>query len=175
MLSTLKDQLKQMADDPQDAFHAHIRRRVGKKATALLEKRLRHLILLMPGMVSRIYDAWSRIRTPAKSKNLGGFLLSYMYHPQDFLSEKEHGLFGYLDDAYLVALVYERVYKDLNHAGIRLDVSDEKLLENLVSFKKAARIVIAKESTKIENMLQEVERGSSETYYQVFNHKPLAA
>ena len=54
----------------------------------------------MPDMIAQV-KSWSNdFRIPSKEKKLHGFMLTYLYHPVDFLPESGKGLMGYLDDAY---------------------------------------------------------------------------
>ncbi len=168
MLRAFKDQLRALAVDPQDQFHALIRKRVGKKATLLLEKRLKQLILMTPGIVSRIYALWTNLKSPAQIKNTGGFLLTYMYHPKDFLPEESFGLFGYLDDAYFVAVVYEKLVHELKAQGFSLAAEDERLAKDLAPLRKAARVVIKDEAKNIENMIEEILQGRREKFQVMF-------
>ena len=171
MLTAVKEQLKTLASDPTDQFHHKIRRRVGKRATSILEKKLKQFILLMPILVSRIHQHWNRQKSKSEIKKLGGFLLAYLYHPQDFISEAEQGLFGYLDDAYLVAVVYEAVLKELTEAGNQLASEDEKLRDEVKDLQRAATIVIPKEAEKINRMVEEILEGNRHTFVGLFNEE----
>jgi len=175
MLNSFKEQLKQLVIDPNDKFHLHLRKRVGKRATLLLEKRLKQIILLMPGVVARIYVLWERDKTPLQAKHLGGFLLAYMYHPKDFFPEQDYGLFGYLDDAYVAAAIYQEVLKDSAAAGIKIEAADEKLLKDLLTLKKAVKTVIPKEIEKIEKMIEEFKVGNQRTYLAMFKDEAVSA
>ena len=169
MLKAFKDQLRVLSIDPKDQFHMFIRKRVGKKATQILEKKLKKLILLTPGLVSRIYSVWSGLKAPLEIKRASGFLLTYMYHPKDFLAEDSLGLFGYLDDAYLVATVYERLIDELNERGLGATQDDERMASEIRSLKKSAKLVIRPEAEKIEKMVAEILEGKRETFNAIFN------
>lgn len=169
MLKAFKEQLRTLSVDPQDQFHFFIRKRIGKKATILLEKKLKQLILLTPGLVSRIYGLWASLKSPAQIKNAGGFLLTYMYHPKDFLPEETFGLFGYLDDAYFVAVVFEKLTQELKNQGIALTNQDERLAKDLTPLRKAARLVIKDEAKNIENMIEDILQGRREKFHVMFN------
>jgi uncharacterized membrane protein YkvA (DUF1232 family) len=167
MLHALKQQLKVLAQDPCDPFHICIRRRVGKRATRLLENRLKQLILVMPDAVERVHALWSKFPDQAPAKRAGGYLLTYLYHPKDFLAEEELGFFGYLDDAYFSALVYEFVLGELENRG-RLLAQDKAFLEDLEGLKAAARLVIPAEAEKIETMLKEIKMGANTVFESAF-------
>ena len=171
MLTALKEQLKTLVSDPADQFHLKIRKRVGKRATHILEKKLKQFILLMPILVSQIHQHWNRQKSKSEIKKLGGFLLAYLYHPQDFISEAEQGLFGYLDDAYLVAVVYEAVLKELIEAGEQLESEDEKLCDEVKDLQRAATIVIPKEAEAINQMVEEILEGKQSAFVGLFSEE----
>lgn len=154
MLNAFKEELKRLAVDPSDPFHQKLRNRIGKRATLVVEKRLKQLILTMPGLVRRIHDHWDRSYGGSEIKKLGGFIFIYLYQPKDFLPEDEHGLFGYLDDAYLVLVVYEKVARAAENAGSELDEQDERYLKQIRSAKRYVRAVIPNEAKKIEAMVE---------------------
>lgn len=168
MLRAFKDRLKELAVDPEDSFRVSIRKRVGKRATQLLEKRLRKVILLMPGLVSRAYRHWQEEDASPAVKRLGGFLLTYLYHPKDFLPEEEYALFGYLDDAYLVLIVYENVLQDLRRHGASLEAWDLEFLENFSLWRKSVRQVIPEEASKIEEMLKRIHQNREDALESLF-------
>lgn len=156
MLFAFREHLKQLAQDDQDPFHKKIRARVGKRATKLLEKRLRQLIVITPDVVDRVHLLWRQFPKDAPAKKVGGYLLSYLYHPKDFLDEGKHGLFGYLDDAYFAALVYEFVLKSVQETGLKLTPKDNRFLCEVVNMKAATKLVIPDEAKKIDDMFLEI-------------------
>lgn len=151
MLTALKEDLKRLAADPADPFHTHIRRRIGKRATGILEKRIKQLIFLMPGLISSMRNHWETEDCPQKVKKLGGFLFAYLYHPKDFIPEDEYGLFGYLDDAYLTAVVYEKAFAD----AALPTIDQQDFLERISSIKKYVRALIPFEAAEIEKMVED--------------------
>lgn len=169
MLKAMKEQLVTLAESDHENFHAHLRRRVGKRATAVLEDKLKEIIVLMPDLVSRIYHYWNRSDSKSEVKQLGGYLLTYLYTPEDFLSTKEWGLFGYLDDAYFVAKVFTRVMDDVQEDGGRVAGKDLKYYDQAKYLKKYVRGVIPKETDKIDDMINEIKSGRSPLYEALFN------
>lgn len=164
----MKEQLKYLAHKDEGKFHIQLRTRVGKKATAVLEGRLKEIILLMPDLVSRIYCYWNQSKSTAKSKKLGGYLLTYLYTPEDFLSAKEWGLFGYLDDAYFVAKVYTQVIDDVTREKKKIVGIDMKYYEEAKFLKKYVRAVIPKEAKKIDDMIFQLSEGNQKIYSEIF-------
>lgn len=168
MLTAFEKQLKQLAIDPYDHFHAEIRKRIGKKLTDDFEQKLKNLIVNTPQHMESIYKYWNHHKTQKRIKKIGSFALSYLYNPKDYLSCDEYGLFGYLDDAYFVALVYERVLWDAKINGSELTRYEDEFLQNAHITKKMVQTVIPEEAAKIESMFDELLTGKSNKYYDSF-------
>lgn len=154
MLTAFKEELKRLAVDPLDPFHQKVRGRIGKRATALAEKKLKQLILIMPGLIKRIRSHWEDSNSGSEIKKLGGFMFIYLYQPKDFLPEDEHGLFGYLDDAYLALIVYEKVIRCVRVGESSLNEDDEQYMKQIQASKRYVKAVIPRETKKIEAMVE---------------------
>lgn len=168
MLKAIAERLKQLMADKNDNFHNQIRRRVGKRATPLLEKRLRNLVCLMPELLSRALTTCEKKEIPSEIKRSIGFVLAYFYQAKDFLPEEEEGLFGYLDDAYCVALVYEKILRFLQKSGMPINPMDANLMKQFPLIKRSVKVVIPVEAQKISDMLTGVYKGDNESFYAVF-------
>lgn len=164
----MKEQLKTLAQTDKQSFQIYLRERVGKKATAILKDKLKEIIILMPDLVSRIFMYWNKSDNKSKIKKMGGYLLTYLYTPEDFLSTKEWGLFGYLDDAYFTAKIYTQVIDEIKESGGKIAKSDSKYYEQAKYLKKYVRSVIPKETKKIDEMIYELKEGKSKLYENVF-------
>lgn len=125
-------------------------------------------------MISRVYDFWRQPESSARVKKIGGFLITYMYHPKDFIPEQDFGLFGYLDDAYFVSLVYEETLRDMKQRGAVISLQDREFLAQIQKIKKSVRMVIALEALQIETMLKEVLDESVESYIRLFEGSQAA-
>lgn len=168
MLRALKEQLEVLALDKDNKFHETLRRRVGKRATELFEARTKKLILLMPDIVERIYYYYGHLqKDDSKTKKLGGYLLTYLYHPQDLIGE-EWGLFGYLDDAYFTAVVFEKIIKEIAKEEQLLVEPNKEFNESLRHLKVTARSVIPQEAKKIDQMVEEIIKGEMESFTSMF-------
>ena len=167
MLRAMKEQLKILALDEDKRFHNILRARIGKKATGLLENRLKQLIILMPDLVERIHYYYGHLQKDNSiTKKLGGYMLTYLYHPTDFISEEEWGLFGYLDDAYFGAAVFEKIIHEVSVEDQILIEPDKKFNESLKLLKASARSVIPKEASKIDNMIQDIVNGEESSFFE---------
>jgi uncharacterized membrane protein YkvA (DUF1232 family) len=156
MLKAFNHQLQAMSKDPQDSFTATIRKRVGVREALRFEGPLRKMILAMPAMIAQI-RAWSdEAGQPLAIKKLHSFSLAYLYNPTDFLPEKTNGLFGYLDDAYLVASVFQKTIEEIPHAGLQLLEEDSLLKRKVPDWLDLTRNLIPEESSRIDQMLDRV-------------------
>ena len=168
MLRALKEQLKVLAVDEDKGFHNILRERIGKKATGLLENRLKQLILLMPDLVERIHYYYGPVHNGNPiTKKLGGYMLTYLYHPDDLIDE-EWGLFGYLDDAYFVAVVFEEIINEVSLEDQLLVEPDKEFNESIRLLKVSARSAIPNEASKIDNMIQDIVKGKEGVFLSMF-------
>jgi uncharacterized membrane protein YkvA (DUF1232 family) len=164
MLKAMQEQLKGLAQDKDGQFHLILRERVGKRATEILETRLKRIIVLMPDLITQLYVYWAKENASSTTKRLASYLLTYLYAPKDYLSESDFGLFGYLDDAYFVAKMYTTVIQDIQVSGGKVRALDLKLFEEVLSLKKDIRIVILKESKQIDQLIEDLLIGKQESY-----------
>lgn len=168
MLRALKEQLKVLALDEDNKFHEALRQRVGKRATKLFENRTKQLILLMPDVVERIHYYYGHLqKDDSKTKKLGGYMLTYLYHPKDLIGE-EWGLFGYLDDAYFTAVVFEKIITEIAKEDQLLVEPSKDFNESLRRLKVAARSIIPKEAQKIDQMVEGIMKGEVENFANMF-------
>ncbi|HOY10533.1 MAG TPA: hypothetical protein PLB05_10750 [Candidatus Omnitrophota bacterium] len=168
MLRALKKQLKVLALDEDNKFHEALRKRVGKRATELFENRTKQLILLMPDVVERIHYYYGHMqKDDSRTKKLGGYLLTYLYHPKDLIGD-EWGLLGYLDDAYFAAVVFEKIIKEVAKEDQLLVEPNKEFNESLRHLKVTVRSVIPKEAQKIDQMVEEIIKGEMETFTSMF-------
>jgi len=168
MLQALKSQLKILAADPHDAFSTKIRQRVGAYEAVHYTKPLRSLILVMPDCIAQIRSWMEAPGIPAQLKRLHGFLLSYLYHPMDFLPEGD-GLFGYLDDAYLVGCVYARTMEQLDHRTRRTLPNLADLSGQVAPWLDLTRRLLPAETQRIDHLLDDIVAGRSEAFHHLMN------
>ena len=164
MLKALRNQLQAMAKDPNDPFTAFIRKRVGVREALRFEGPARKMILAMPSMIAQI-RAWSdESSQPLEIKKMQSFALAYLYNPTDFLPEKTTGLFGYLDDAYLVASVFQKTIEVVPLAGLRPMEEDVLLKRSVAEWLDLTRELIPDESSQIDQILVRASDSRSTRY-----------
>lgn len=169
MLQALKSQLTQLAEDPRDPFSEQIRRRIGPKEAVHYTKDLRSLILVMPELIAQIRAWLEEPAMPPAVKRLHGFLLTYLYHPADFLPEGSTGLFGYLDDAYFVGSAYLRTMEQMDHAARRTLPNLNDLRPQVSKWLEQARQLLPEETGRIERMLNEILQGKTKEFRELLS------
>ena len=163
MLNAFKQQLKQLAKNHEE-FLEHVELRVGQEKAGEYMEPLKNLVVVMPEMIAQI-QSWSNdAQVPSNEKKLHGFMLTYLYHPVDFLPESGKGLFGYLDDAYLVGSIF-------SHTMRLIDFDTRRTLPNLAPIASSvegwlniAKEVIAPEAKKIDKLLEELVNGRMDAF-----------
>lgn len=165
MLRAMKEQLKYLAKHEDKNFHDTLRNVVGKKATETLEAKLKQVIVLMPDLIAKMHQYWQAEKTHSQTKRLGSYLLTYMYLPNNFISQKEWGLFGYLDDAYFVSKMFTTMIEDLQVTGGHVRPDDIALYQEVKSLKQSVRIVIPKECGKIDTMIEELLQDKKDSFF----------
>ena len=156
MLNAFKQHLKHLAADPSDGFDSRIRTLAGSDAAV---PNLRKMILSTPYMADRVCR-WSRLASSSPAlRRRQKFALAYLYSPIDFLPEDSMGLFGYLDDSYLVAMVYEASRNELEARGVPAETDDRSLRDQLTVSLAATRRVLPETTRAIDKLLEEVASG----------------
>ena len=164
MLYAFKQQLKEVAKNRNEEFLGHIRSRVSSEKVDATAEALRNLIVVMPDMIAQV-QAWSNdTRISSKEKKLHGFMLTYLYHPVDFLPESGKGLFGYLDDAYFVGSIYSRAMSLMDHDPRKGSPTLGPEAKNINEWLQITRDVIPNESQKIDNLLGELVNGRLDVF-----------
>lgn len=164
MLRALKDSLITLNKAPNDPFRATLEKRIGPIEAAALEKPLRNLILCLPEMLYQTRAWLDDPRVPVGLKRIHNFTLTYLYHPEDFLPDGDFGLFGYLDDAYLVANVYMRTMELMNLESRPHLAHTERLDRDVPLWLAAAKKAIAHEAGMINQMLDDLQDGRIDSF-----------
>src|SRR5688572_14796333 len=112
MLKALGEQLKLLATDPQNHYASTIRGLTGPREAVRYGQPLRQMILALPPMIAQLRSWSDESGLPARVRRMQLFALAYLYNPTDFLSANSSGFFRYLDDAYLIARIYQRTLDD---------------------------------------------------------------
>lgn len=160
MLNAFKEHLKSLSADPKDRFASHIRRLGGGQEAPRRCVALRRLVLATPAMAGRIRGWTDDASMPRNLLRAQKFALAYLYSPVDFLPDHEYGLFGYVDDAFIVGAVYESTLRELEAHGVTPDEAGGPSLPDVAAGLQAAREVLPREASRMTKLLSEVEHGT---------------
>lgn len=161
MLKALADQLRNLADTSSEQFEEAIKERLDGKATEEQISRLKEFIFLLPPVLKQLSGYWNEKSTPTKAKELSGLIISYIYQPNDFLPEGNNGLFGYLDDAYVVVSAFLRI-QDLYLRDWQDKTDEEReLARRARDLVVVPRIVIPDEVARIDKMIDSFMSGET--------------
>jgi len=97
-------------------------------------------------------------------KRLNGFVLTYIYHPGDFMPDDSNGLFGYLDDAYFVGRAAEEIIKHLGKKARPTFPIFQDIEPQLSKWIKLTKRVIPVEARNVDKMLEELVSGRQEAF-----------
>lgn len=151
----LKQDIRKLAAHPGDpglpAFRALFRMRAGGQA-AWVEKSLRSMIFMMPDLLERVRIQGCRPGMPKAVQRLYGYLLTYLYESRDIIPEDGNGLFGFVDDAYLVAAAYERT------------LEPEEDRSQVRAWMEATRWILPVETAQLDRILDELAAGKTQSY-----------
>lgn len=156
MLQQLQSRLNALAGNPADPFTGSIRALVGPRDAVLYERPMRELILAMPAMTAQIRNWITGARFQSGIVRLHGFAMAYLYSPEDLLPETSMGLFGYLDDAYLVARVYHRTLLEADCFASGPLPAGAPQPGNVHDWLRLARQLLPRETAALDKMLDEV-------------------
>jgi len=156
MLESLKERLKELAVLPTNTFADRVQRRTGADDASEPAKDLQAFVLVLPDMIAQLRVWMDDPKTPKSLKELHGYMLTYLFHPVDFLPEDKEGLFGYLDDAYLVASVYARIYSGLDPSRRKHLPHMEEITRQIPGWMGRVEALLPAETRKISSMLHEL-------------------
>ena len=155
----LREHLKLLATDTKDPYAVIIRRLAGPKDAACLEDSLRRMILAMPYMLAQLESWTDESGLSSRHRFMRGFALAYLNNPENLLPARTLGLFGYMDEAYLLARVYDLTMREPDWSGQKHHVEDEELARNVPEWLELARRLLPKETARIDKLLEDVSRG----------------
>lgn len=159
MLKAMKSQLSLLSIEHGDRFARDIRKRYGSSNAQWAIAKSLNLIMIMPDLIAKIRDLSSDRALSVNDRRMNQYVLIYLYHPYDYVAEDKPGLFGYLDDAYLVGVVYSRLSQKMPGYA-----STEDLTRDLETSLEVVRGILPKETRKIDHMLEELSRNKSDVF-----------
>jgi len=153
MLRALQNHLRDLAEDKTGKLKSEIEARWGDEVTEDQVHAIKEFIFLLPPSLKVLSQYWSDKKTPAKLKNLAGLIITYVYHPHDLISDKEHGLFGYIDDAYLVVASFLRIQDMYIRDWADKSELERDLIERAKELINVPKLIIPDEATEIDDSI----------------------
>jgi hypothetical protein len=90
----------------KDIFKDQLVAKVGAKQAEQIFSQLVYIIENMPAMSAELENFWEPKDLSARERERLSLYLAYLAAEDDLFSEKEYGMLGLLDDAYLLATLY---------------------------------------------------------------------
>jgi uncharacterized membrane protein YkvA (DUF1232 family) len=159
MLRAFDNHLRKLAETTNGQFREELRKRVNGNLTDDQVATLKEFIFLMPSTLKQLTRYWNRKSTPADAKRLSGFMMTYIYQPKDFLPEDTIGLFGYLDDSYMVVQTYLKIQDHFLPDWHEKTAEELELSNRARKLITAPRLVIPEVTQRIDRMLDELVAG----------------
>lgn len=167
MLNALKKQLVSLSETDKKRFMSVLKKKAGSGDAKLFADPIKNFILVMPEMISQI-SVWSEQDTiNPEVRRLHGYVLTYLYHPVDFLHDEGYGFFGYLDDAYLIGLAYRTTMEHVDQSKLRYLPNQTDLGRQIDGWLASAKKIIPKESAQIDKMIQDLLSGQQSSFQHV--------
>lgn len=155
MLKALQKELRELADVSIEKLRDEITKKFNSRATDEQVQAIKDFIFLMPPALKILSMYWSDKKTPAKTKKLAGLILTYVYHPNDYINDKEYGLFGYLDDAYLVVSSFLKIQDMYIRNWDDKSELERDIIQRSKRLINAPQIVIPKISERIDSTIDD--------------------
>lgn len=149
-----------------------IQRRVPAARRSTCERDLQDLVLIVPQVLDRLEQVWRQYEVPSSLKRLGGYVRTYLCHPDDIIPEGEGALFGYVDDAYLAAMVYLRGIDYLSYDHPLKGGPEREFVQKVRALHAAARYVIPAEAARLDAMVEDLLRGDDGGFQALFSRVP---
>lgn len=167
MLRAFKSQLLELANHKEDSISKRISQCLAKADCKKEAEQVRNFILVIPEMIQQIRAWTEEDKLQASIKRLHGYTLTYLYHPHDFLPEEPYGLFGYLDDAYLVGKVYAYTLLQSEPSKLRF-ISDQTNFSKVIgSWLDLTRKILPNETQQIDDLFHKLTLGDESSFKKV--------
>jgi len=154
MIKALSNQLKELARRTDDEFRAILKERLNGKVTEEQIGALKEFIFLLPPALKVLNSYWDDAKIPIEVKKLSSLLIAYIIRRDDLLSDKHLGLFGYLDDSYIVVSAFLKIQEMFLRDWQDKSPEERDLAERARKLIVAPRIVIPEETIGIDEVLE---------------------
>lgn len=164
MLKALDYQLRKLADSPSDNFREIISQRLNGRATDDQVKALKEFIFLLPPVLRQLSRYWDDERMSPTAKRLSGLILTFVINPNDFVSYEKYGLFGYIDDAYLVVSSFLHLENAFPRNWNERPAEEMDLVHRCQELITGPRLVIPEVTKRIDDMIEAILSGKAESF-----------
>jgi uncharacterized membrane protein YkvA (DUF1232 family) len=164
MLNALENQLRYLAQNNFDKFRDEVKEHAGGHITDEQISALKEFIFLLPITLRQLSIYWNRKDTPPKAKKVSGFIITYIYQPKDLLPEEKHGLFGYIDDAFLVVQSYLKIHDHFLKDWHQMPPEDLELTKRARKLIVVPQMFIPEITAKIDKLIDSVVSGDHKEF-----------
>lgn len=154
MLKALSDKLKELARNTDDDFRAAVKKRLDGKVTEEQISALKEFIFLLPPTLKILDSYWDDPKTPPDVKKLSGLLIAYIIRRDDIFSDEKLGLFGYLDDSYIVVSAFMKIQEVILRDWQDKSPEERDLSKRALKLIVAPRIIIPDETSAIDEVMK---------------------
>ena len=159
MLKALQNHLRSLANGKDDILKKEIEARWGDEVTNEQVQAIKEFIFLMPAALKVLSKYWSEKKTPSDAKHLAGLIITYVYHPHDLISDEKYGLFGYIDDAYLVVSSFLRIQDMYIHNWDEKSDLERDLSQRARDLINVPKILVPEETKAIDDAIISWQKG----------------
>lgn len=154
MIKALSEKLKELAKSTDNDFRTILKKRLDGKITEEQVGALKEFIFLLPPTLKVLTNYWNDDKIPMEVKKLGSLLTAYIIRIDDLISDEKLGLFGYLDDSYIVVSAFLKIQDMYLRDWQDKSLQERELTERARKLITAPRIVIPEETAGIDEVLE---------------------
>lgn len=175
MIKALSDKLKALAKSTDGEFRTELKKRLDGKVTDEQIGALKEFIFLMPPTLKILTSYWNDEKIPLEVKKLGSLLTAYIIRRDDLISDEELGLFGYLDDSYIVVAAFLKIEEMFLRDWQEKSTDEIELTRRAQRLIVAARIVIPSVTKSIDEVIDLFEKGEINSFEEYLTSRKKAS
>ncbi len=161
MLEVLAYQLRQLADEGEEEFRAVLKSRIKGSLTEEQVKATKEFIFLLPPVLRYLSAYWNDKKAPRELRRFSSNIIAYIYHPHDYLAEEELGLFGYLDDAYVVVSAFLKIQETYLKDWQEKSREELELVERARELISVPKVLIPNVTERLDKLFESWQDGKS--------------
>jgi uncharacterized membrane protein YkvA (DUF1232 family) len=161
MLNALKNQLVQLSEKSMESLDKRFGEQVTFQQAKTLAPSLRNFVLSLPELLQQTRLWFESPHTPPELRRIYGYVLTYVYHTVDLVPEEDYGFWGYLDDAYLVGMAYQKALEYNQYQPTTLPGTFNQQLPKWLA---EVRQVIPQETETLDHLFGKLLRGELDAF-----------